>query len=628
MNQPSYTPGLKLKIDDQDAPKDLREDILQIFVEESLHLPGMFTIVIKNDYFPGSASDRPWKHQDRLEIGKSIEIGFVSSTTQDEEFADEHQGYVLKGEITGIETHFTNQSQAPIVIRGYDVAHRLHRGRYNRSFQNMTDTEILKKIAGEVGIPLDSQGVEQTAGPYGYGDINDSNGYIFQQNQTNMEFLRELSARNGFELFVRDGKLNFRKPQVDETLELEWLKDLYSFSVRVSSSEQVSSVEVRGWDYQNNQVLLSQKSSSTSAVITDNEYGQGKKTSTIFKGKPSDPKMIVVNQSIFDAKEGEKMAQALFDELSGEFVLADARSEGNPEIRPGKVVKLSNMGKYSGKYYITDTRHLYSEGTYATYFSVRGLRGGDLLKTLSPPTRLQPGNTHLVGIVTDNKDPKGWGRVRVKFPTLTPENDGSAHASYWARVIAVGAGKNRGLDCLPEIDDEVLVAFEHGNIHRPYVIGGVWNGQYAPPEKVDDTIVDGKVRLRTFKTRTGHTLQFVEEDKDSSKKGIYINTASGHQLHLSDSEKYAEVKTKEGHQVLLDDDNQKIEIKTSQGGQATITMKSSSGEINIKAGSKQTIDAQQIEISSTGTLKISSTGTVEISSTGTVTVKGSMIKLN
>ena len=612
MNQPSYTPGLKLKIDGQEAPEELRNDILQISAEESLHLPGMFTIVIKNNYFPGSKSDRPWEHEKLFAIGKSIEIGFVSSTTKDEEFADPHQGSVLKGEITGIETHFTSQSNMPLVIRGYDVAHRLHRGRYNRSFQNMTDTDILKKIAAEVGIELDSQGVEETTGPYGYGDINDANGYIFQPNQTNMEFLRERAARNGFELFVRDGKLNFRKPQADATLELEWLKDLYSFNARVTSSEQVSSVEVRGWDYMKNQVLVSQKSSSTSAVITDTEYGNGRNTSTVFKGKPSDPKMIVVNQPIFTASEGDKMAQALFDELSGEFVLADAKSEGNPEIRPGKVVKLSNMGKYSGKYYITDTRHLYSEGDYTTYFSVRGLRGGDLLKTLSSPTRLAPGNTHLVGIVTNNQDPKGWGRVRVKFPTLTPEDDGNAHASYWARVVAVGAGSDRGLDCLPEIDDEVLVAFEHGDICRPYVIGGVWNGQYAPPEKVEDTIVDGKVRLRTFKTRTGHTLQFVEEDKDTSKKGIYLDTVSGHHLHLNDSEKFVEVKTKEGHQVLLDDDNQKIEIKTSQGGKATITMKSSSGEINIKAGEKLTIDA----------------GEIEISSTGNVTVKGNPIRLN
>ncbi|MHC5732095.1 MAG: phage baseplate assembly protein V, partial [Nostoc sp.] len=104
------------------------------------------------------------------------------------------------------------------------------------------------------------------------------------------------------------------------------------------------------------------------------------------------------------------------------------------------------------------------------------------------PTHLQPGQTFLVGIVTDNKDPQGWGRVKVKFPTLTED-----HASNWARVVAPGAANGRGFDCLPEVNDEVLVGFEHGDIHRPYVLGGVWNGKDAPPEKVDDSIQRGKV---------------------------------------------------------------------------------------------------------------------------------------
>ena len=70
-----------------------------------------------------------------------------------------------------------------------------------------------------------------------------------------------------------------------------------------------------------------------------------------------------------------------------------------------------------------------------------------------------------MGIVTNNKDPEGWGRVKVKFPTLTEE-----HESNWARVVALGAAKQRGFDCLPEVNDEVLVGFEHGDIHRPYIL--------------------------------------------------------------------------------------------------------------------------------------------------------------
>jgi uncharacterized Zn-binding protein involved in type VI secretion len=179
---------------------------------------------------------------------------------------------------------------------------------------------------------------------------------------------------------------------------------------------------------------------------------------------------------------------------------------------------------------------------------VRGLRGGSLLTTLSPQQHLQPGQTFLVGIVTDNKDPQGWGRVKVKFPTLTEE-----HTSHWARIVAIGAADNRGFDCLPEINDEVLVGFEHGDIHRPYIIGGVWNGKDAPPAAVSDSIQQVKVRLRTFKTRTGHILQFVEEDKGGSKVGAYIETAGGHKFSLNDSDAYIEVETPRGHQIKMSD---------------------------------------------------------------------------
>lgn len=598
-----YIAKPKLEIDGNEASKDLMEDIVQISVEESLHLPGMFTLVIQNAYDPGRKEDKPWKHQKLFAIGKPIKIGFTSSTTEAKEFQEEDTGYLLEGEITAMEAHFTSGSQAPVIIRGYDVSHRLQRGRYNRSFQNMKDSDIVKKIAGEVGIPTGT--IDDTGGPHGFGDITGANGYVFQNNQTNLQFFRERAARNGFELFVQDGKLNFRKPKVDESLELKWLENLHSFSVRVSSAQQVSEVEVRGWDYSRKQPIL--ETAKAEKVWTETENGKGSRTSTSFKGKPPTPKMIVVDQPVFTNQEAKTIAQTFCDELGGEFVHADAKAEGNPKIRPGKVVKVQDMGNYSGKYYVTETRHFYHEGVYTTEFSVRGLRGGDLLSMLSPQTPRQTGQTPLVGIVTDNKDPKKWGRVRVKFPTLTED-----HASYWARVVGTGAGPNRGFDCLPEINDEVLVAFEHGDIHRPYVIGGVWNGRDAPPERVDDSVVGGKVRLRTVKTRTGHTLQFVEEDKGASKKGVYIDTVYGHHIHLNDTDKFAEIKTRDGHYVRLDDQSKKIEIKTSLGGLATITMSSPTGEINIKAGTRLTLDAAQIDITATAL----------------VNVRGAIIKLN
>jgi uncharacterized protein involved in type VI secretion and phage assembly len=571
----TYTAETQIELDGKAIDQKVIEDILQIAVEESLHLPSMFTMVISNSQAPGRSAQTMWEHSDLFKIGKPIKIGFSSNVTHAPEFQDQKKDWLIDGEITGIETHFTAGAQAPIIIRGYDYSHRLHRGRYNRSFQNMTDSDIVEKIAKENNIK-------------GKGTIDPSgepHEYVFQENQTNMEFLRERAARIGFELFVQSGEMHFRKPKQNQLLELTWLKELTSFQVRVSSAEQVKNVEVRGWDYKNKRSIIG--TCAKQNIITKTEHGQGHLTSSVFQGQPSSPKLIVVDQPISTVKEAERMAEALFNEVSDEYIHADGRAQGNPQLRPGRVVKLKNMNQYSGEYYITETRHIYSERIYGTHFSMRGLRGGDLVSLLTPSNKLQPGQTLMIGVVTNNQDPDKLGRVRVKFPTLTEEQE-----STWARVIAIGAGKNRGFDCLPEIDDEVLVGFEHGDIHRPFVIGGLWNGNDAPPEAVGKSVNDGKVRLRTFKTRTGHTLQFTEEDQGSSKKGIEIKSVYGHRIHLNDSEKKVIIQTNGGHVVSMDDQGQKIEMK-------------STGSISVKANT-----------------------TLDLEAGGIITVKGAMIKLN
>lgn len=111
---PRYIPAPLLQIDGTNASAELLNDILQISVEESLHLPGMFTLIINNDYFPGNG-DITWKHQSLFEIGKKIKIGFTSSTTEDADFSTEETGYVLDGEITAIETEFNEKDRKSVV---------------------------------------------------------------------------------------------------------------------------------------------------------------------------------------------------------------------------------------------------------------------------------------------------------------------------------------------------------------------------------------------------------------------------------------------------------------------------------------------------------------------------------
>ncbi|MEH1931196.1 VgrG-related protein [Nostoc sp.] len=584
------------------APADpkLIKDLLQITIEESLHLPAMFTLVVHNSYLPTNNNQseyQPWRHEKVFEIGKKVKLGFSSSTTQDDPFKNPKKGHLIEGEITAIEVHFNDKSEAPIIVRGYDISHRLHRGRQNRSFLNNTDSDIVRKIAQEVGIQ--------------FGKIDESgeaHEYIFQENQTNMEFLRERAARIGFELFIEEGKINFRKPEAQEAVILKWLDQISSFSTRVTSAEQVSAVEVRSWDYTQKKLIAFKAQSEK--VITDTGNKKGSNSSNKFNiSKP--PLMTVVDKPVFSAKEAEVMAQALCDELGGEFVYADAKAEGNPYIRPGRFVNLEKMGdRFSGKYYITETRHFYSQRVYTTEFSVRGLRSGNLYNSVSPQTRLQPGQTFLVGIVTNNQDPKGLSRVKVKFPTLTEE-----HESYWARVVSTGAGSGRGTDWLPEINDEVLVGFEHGDIHRPYIIGAVWNGKDAPPTSINDSVVGGRVRLRTFKTRVGHQLQFVDEDKAISNTGVYIETKGRHKISVNDTKKFIEIETSGGQKILINDLTGTISIKANAtiSNTATASISSTASSISSTAG-------VSMSMNSLGPMSMTAGAAINMTAGGAITI--------
>lgn len=303
----------------EDAPEELIKDLLQINVEESLHLPAMFTIVVHNSYLPSREKDKPWRHEHFFKIGNKLRVGFSASTTEAVAFSQGAEGYLIEGEITGIEVHFTNKSEAPIVVRGYDVSHRLHRGRHNRSFLNKTDSDIVNDIAREAHIQI---GTVQDSGP--------PHDYVFQENQTNMEFLRERAARIGFELFIQNNKLYFRKPESNGSLTLQWLRDINSFSTRVTSAEQVSGVEVRGWDYSSKKPIIETANSERVMTATGNQLGSS--TSREFELGNQPPMMTVVDQPVFVAKEAEMMAQALCNELGGEFIYADAKAVGNPEI--------------------------------------------------------------------------------------------------------------------------------------------------------------------------------------------------------------------------------------------------------------------------------------------------------
>ena len=168
----------------------------------------------------------------------------------------------------------------------------------------------------------------------------------------------------------------------------------------------------------------------------------------------------------------------------------------------------------------------------------------------------------VVGIVKSLKDDGGQGRIQLEFPHLP-----GGPKSGMAPVAAALAGKNRGAFLMPELEDEVLVSFEHGDINHPYIIGFLWNGVDKPPES------DPKNRV--LLTPGGHTLRF--QDGDNAKK-VILQSSSGHKITLDDTTagQTMTLQTNGNQTVTLNDLQKSI---TLSGGGRIITM--SNGVVQI-----------------------------------------------
>ena len=192
----------------------------------------------------------------------------------------------------------------------------------------------------------------------------------------------------------------------------------------------------------------------------------------------------------------------------------------------------------------------------------------------------------VVGVVTNNQDPEQMGRVKLRFPWLSDEDE-----SNWARVAAPMAGGGRGFYFLPEPDDEVLVAFEQGDVRFPYVVGSLWNGKDVPPESNEN----GKNNVRVIKSRSGHVIRLTDEEG------------------------------KEMIEVVDKSEKNSIRIDTAKN---TITITSDKDIVLSAAQGKITLDAQEIEIKSAANAKVEAGANLDLKAAAQANVKGAVVNLN
>jgi len=192
-------------------------------------------------------------------------------------------------------------------------------------------------------------------------------------------------------------------------------------------------------------------------------------------------------------------------------------------------------------------------------------------------TRGLMNTTISTAIVTDNNDPDGLGRVKVQYPWSEDHSE-----SYWARITTPMAGDNQGIYFLPEVDQEVLVAFVNNDVQYPIVIGSLWNQNELPP--VDNGSEENNIR---------------------------------------------KIRSRSGHEIILDDSDgaEKITIQDNSG--SCLEFDTSNGHIVISSSMDVTINADaNIFIEAANGLELKAGASLAIESAGELSLKGAIVRIN
>lgn len=584
---------IRVEIDGQPLDADVETSLVKVVVDDHLLLPDTFELTLQEPI------DLTIAEKARLRVGSVVR---VSGSAE----GDAEPGLLIHGEVTALEGVYREQKAPVLVVRGYDHVHRLSRGRRSAVFAGVKYSDIARTVASQAGLEA--------------GTIDDSGptfDHVGQVNQTDLEFLKQRATEIGFEAAVVEGKLEFRRPraaseapeagdlQSTNPLQLVMGQDLLEFRPRVTSSGQVTRVEVRGWDPKARQAVVASAPAGTTLAELPDTPGA---LAAVF-GEP----VLVIEGRYESARTAESAARAFAEKVGGAAAEATGVARGNPRLKAGAAVNISGVARpFAGRYTLTHTRHTFDpRDGYRTHFLISGRQDRSLMGLVAGAaagaTSSGGGSATaggggggaagagvVVALVSDTADPQNLGRVKLTFPNLSPD-----YVSTWARVASPGAGKDRGLLWIPEVGDEVLVAFEGGDRERPFVLGGLWNGQDAPPPIELD---GGALQVRRLVSRLGSEVYLRDRNGDSA---LGMRTPRDEvTLHLSGTDR---------------------EMKGTSQGKIVL---SADSDIEINATGKVTISGTGgVEISSSAQAKLSGSGGVEVSTSGVAKVSGSQVTL-
>ena len=418
---------------------------------------------------------------------------------------------IFVGVVTNVQLHREGSDFGCIIVSGYSATYRMETAHSCFSWNDRTIGDVVKKLCEQAKVQLELNPA-----------FKETKDFICQYEESDFDFIRRLAHQYQEWMYFDGTKLIFGKPRkLADPIRLEYGTTLSSLDIGLQTlarSEQVFS-------YHSGADREMQRMTPDLAYGHDKLAGEAFRASLGMFSKPARQHALprISNETELVNYMGRKQAA---ETAETHYITAESQV---PTLRVGSVISLyssflKRVGDLSeeslGNFIIIEITHEVSQGSY---YKNRFKAIPATIKALpSPKVRMPLAETQMATVLS-NADPQGKGRVRVRMNWQT-----EGMQTSWVRVMTPDGGSssdvksNRGFVFIPEVGDQVLLGFRHGDPARPYVMGSLFNGTTGGGG------LEGN-HMKSLTTRSGHTIKL---NDSLSSLGITIKDIKGNSIHI------------------------------------------------------------------------------------------------
>ncbi|RUL79025.1 type VI secretion system tip protein VgrG [Dyella choica] len=491
-----------------------------------------------------------------------------------------------------------------LVIECRDAAAKMTIGRSNANYLQQKDSDIISSLIGNHGLSAD---VASTSTQYDE---------LVQFYCSDWDFMLARADANGLLVNVDAGKVSVKAPKTSGSavLSTTWGIDLMSFEADIDARTQYTAVQAVSWDPKQQAVV---QGSSASPVSLN---AQGNLSGATLAQVASPATYILQTGATQPMATLTDWAKAAQQKAALARIRGRMRFRGNASAVPDSLIEAKGVGaRFSGSVYVSTVEHNLSNGSWTTEveFGLRPFWHVEREDVTAPLNGgLLPGVSGLqIGVVLKlDGDPEGEQRIQVNVPVLQAQTQG-----VWARLLQFYASNAFGAFFLPEVGDEVLLAYLNGDPSHPVVLGSLYSSSRKPPYTLE-----AQNNTKAIVTRCLHKIEFNEQDKI-----ITVITPGKNQVVLDDKNQSITVQDQHNNSIKLSSAgialNSQSDIKLTAQGGVTIT---ANAAININAQAE--LKATGLNVTCEAQVGFTGKGsaTAELSAAGQTTVKGAMVMIN